>query len=216
MTDPPCDPHLEEAYRFLRGHTTADMRFDEHLRPVKYVVAKDGRLIVSVMVAMLESPDTVLFIPETTEEAMELMVTLEPFEDRGADGAAADRWRIHHGEPLDVRWAYATIDAARHASQVLDGDALMREDPLAADEPRLCRWLNSEHQAGVRGLCRTRAEKVPEAPVVVAVDPGGIDVRGEFAVYRVETTEPMHNADDVERVLRAMLNEVAARGEHPA
>src|SRR6185295_5660481 len=99
------DAVIDQAYAFLRGHTTGDLRFDEHLRPLKYVIAPDGRLIAPAMVAMIESVDTVLFVPDCAEGSMELQVTLEPFEDRGAAGADADRWRIYHGEPEDVRWA---------------------------------------------------------------------------------------------------------------
>ena len=36
-----ADPAVDAAYLFLRGHTTADLSFDEHLRPgvVKFLAA---------------------------------------------------------------------------------------------------------------------------------------------------------------------------------
>ncbi|MBT8486702.1 MAG: hypothetical protein KJO43_14070 [Phycisphaerae bacterium] len=133
------DDLVARAHAFLRGHTRADLRFDEHVRPIKYVIASDGRLVAPVMVAMLQSVDTVLFVPEIAEGAMEVQVTLVPFEEDGPGGALADRWRIHHGDPPDVRWAHMDIDAARFDESVLDGDALVQPNPLSGDEPALCR-----------------------------------------------------------------------------
>ena len=52
------------------------------------------------MVAMLQAPETVLFVPDAAEDALELLVTLYEFQDRGPDGALTDRWRVHHGDPL--------------------------------------------------------------------------------------------------------------------
>src|SRR5688572_18821962 len=107
------DSTIDQAWAFIRGHTRGELRFDEHVVPKKYVIAPDGRLAAPVMVAMLLSADTVLFVPEFAEGAMELQVTMLQFEERGADAAIADRWRIYHGEPDDVRWAYLNLDAAR-------------------------------------------------------------------------------------------------------
>lgn len=204
------DAHADAAYRFLRGHSRADIRFDEHLRPLKYVIApEDGRLILSVMVAMIDALDTVLFVPETEEGAMELMVTLDQFKERGPHASAVDRWVIHHGDPPDVRWAFASIDAARYDGMVVDGEALMRPNALIRDEPALCRWLNQTHLDGVGRLCLRHAEKKLETPVVVGIDPGGIDVRGRFDVHRIEAVEPMPTAEDARRVVGAMLESVA-------
>src|SRR5690606_10916285 len=106
MTDD--DPDLiERAYTFLRAHTRADLRFEEHMRPIRYVISPGpflaGRLVAPVMVAMLDAVDTALFIPEDVDNAMEMQVTLEEFRERGESESArlADRWRIYHGEPED-------------------------------------------------------------------------------------------------------------------
>lgn len=204
------DSVVENAYAFLRAHTRADLRFEEHLRPIKYVIAPDGRLVSPVMVAMLDAVDTVLFVPECVEDAMEIMVTLEPFAERGEFGAVADRWRIHHGEPEDVRWAFMHIDVARFAEQVIDGDALMRPNALAEVESRICRHMNDDHTDDLRALCLCFAKIEVEQPVMVAIDPGGIDVRARFDVVRVPSTEPMLTAADARRVLTAMTHH--ARG----
>ena len=68
-------------------------RFDEHVHSLKFVVAPDGRLVAPVMVAALQTTDTALYIPDDDAPALELLVSLEPFEDAGATAAMADRWR---------------------------------------------------------------------------------------------------------------------------
>lgn len=205
-----ADANIESAYAFLRGHTTADLRFDEHLRPIKYIIASDGRLAAPVMVAMLQAVDTVLFIPECVEDSMEVQVTLEQFDERSRDGAIADRWRIYHGEPQDVRWAWMDIDGARQGRMVFDGEALIRANPLAADEARICRHMNEDHADDLRALCLHFAKVEIESPVMVGIDPLGIDVRGMFDVFRVVAAEPMTNADDARRVLVEMTKQARA------
>jgi hypothetical protein len=179
------DPTVAAAHAFLRAHTTAELRFDEHLRPLHYVIAPDGRPVAPVMVAMIESMDTVLYVPECTEDAMECSVTLLPFDEAGPEGHLCDRWRIHHGEPPDVRWAVLSIDAARYHGMIIDGEALMTPNPLAADEAALCRWVNRERTGELRAAARrVTGVDVPE-PKLVAVDPGGLDVRARFGILRV-------------------------------
>jgi hypothetical protein len=209
------DP-VDEAYAFLRAHTAGDLRFDEHVRPVNYVFDPAGRLIAPVMVAMLQAVDPVLFVPDLSAEAMELQLTLEDFDERGSipdddplrpptsGGALADRWRIHHGDPPDVNWALLHVDAARFREVVIDGDALRRPNPLAADEPQLCRTMN-DRRDDLRVLCAHGAGIGVDEPVMVAIDPLGIDVRGRFEVVRVCAPEPMDTPEDATRILESMI-----------
>lgn len=203
------DTTVEEAYAFLRSHTTGDLRFEENMRPIKYVIAPDGRLAAPVMVAMLQAVDTVLFIPECIEDAMELQVTLEEFDEHSRDGAIADRWRIYHGEPPDVRWAWLDIDGARCGRMVFDGEAMELPNDLAEDESRICRHMNEDHEDDLRRLCLHFTEVNIESPVMVGIDPLGIDVRGRFDVFRVRATERMNSAEDARRVLTAMSQQAA-------
>lgn len=203
----PADDILDRALAFLRGHSTADLRFEEHMRPLKYVVAPDGRLVAPVMVAMLQAVDTVLHVPEYAENAMELMVTLEPLDERGADGSATDRWRIYHGEPQDVRWAYMNIDAAKFHSMVIDGAALTVVNPLAADAAKICKRMNAGHVDDLRRMCAHFSNFTLEKPVMVGIDPLGLDVRAAFDVVRVPATEPMNTPGDVDRVLKDMMKQ---------
>lgn len=204
------DPQVERCHAFLRANSTGDLRFDEHLRPVRYVVAADGRLVAPVMVAMLQSMDTVLFVPDCAENATEVQVTLEPFDEHGPDGGLCDRWRIYHGEPDDVRWARLDIDAARFEGAVIDGQALVRPNPLAPDEPQLCTEMNKRPGGMLHLLCLHLAGTRLKQPVMVGIDPLGVDVRGTFQVFRLPAPEPMNTPDDARRVLEMMCRAAQA------
>ena len=184
------------AYRFLRSHLVGVLRFDEHVRPLRVVVAPDGRLVAPVMVAMIESPETVLHLPDEDDDSLQLLVTLEPFDERGPHGAMADRWRAYHGEPPDVRWAFMLIDAARFEGHFIDGIALANENRFAAEEPRLCKALNA-HTELLRRLAKATIDVELEKPVLVGADQHGFDLRGAFDIFRVHLEEPIVDADDV-------------------
>lgn len=200
------EPIVDSAVRFLRSHSKGELRFDEHVRPVKYIVAPDGHIVAPVMVAMLEAVDTVLFVPQWTDNAMELQATLEEFSDRGLHGALADRWRIYHGQPDDVKWAILHPDAARFETSVIDGDAIIRPNPLTADEPAVCRTWNQNRRDDLRRITQQFGQMEVEKPVMVGIDPDGIDIRAMFDVVRVPTTEPMPTAAEAQRVLNMMAS----------
>lgn len=198
------DPAVEAAVDFLRAHSRADLRFDEHTHAVKYVVSpEDGRLVAPAMVAMLRALDSVLFVPDEREGAMELTVTLEEFEERSGSPHArlADRWRIYHGEPPDVRWALMTIDATRFEGLFIDGEAFAERNPLAAGEAQLCRDMNRDHLERLRQLCAERGGMAVEKPVMVGLDPRGIDVRSAFDIVRVRFPSAVSNIDEARRAL---------------
>ncbi|MFM1890539.1 MAG: hypothetical protein RLZZ565_1296, partial [Planctomycetota bacterium] len=81
MSEP--DPIVVEARAWLRDHLDGLILFEGEARPIRLVVAPDGRLVASVMVAMLRSLDVVLALPDEDEDSMQLMVTLVGFEEDG-------------------------------------------------------------------------------------------------------------------------------------
>jgi len=198
------DQAAEQAHAFLRGHTRGDLRYDEHIGPVRYVIGPDGRLVASVTSQMLDAVDTVLFVPAFAEGAMEVQVTLSALDPEGAEEALADRWRIYHREPQEGRWAWLDPDAARYEDWVVDGEALRRANPLAADEARLCRQINQGRRDELGRVCRHFAQADVEEPLVVGVDPLGFDVRRRFDVARVPAPAAMATAELVEQVFAQM------------
>ncbi len=187
----------EEAHGFLRSHTAGDLRFDDQSLPLKYVVGPDGRLVAPLMYAMMHCDDAVLFVPCLGEDAMEIQVTPAALDAEGPDGGLTDRWRIYHGDPTDTHWARLGIDAARFRRCVIDGSDLVRANPLATDEPRLCREINQDHAAALRRFCTQAAGIDVEAPILVGVDPLGFDIRRRFDVVRAPAPSPMTSPDAV-------------------
>lgn len=197
----------EAAYEFLRGHSTAELRFDERIEPVRYVFDAEGRPAAAVSYGVLDAADCVLFVPENAEGAMEVAVTPSPLDPDGPQGGVTDRWRIYHGDPTEPRWAVMEIDAARFGKWVVDGAPLMRANPLAADEGRLCRIINQEQREDLARICKHFAGADVERPTLVGVDPLGFEVRRRFDVIRIKTPERMETRQDVERVFRSMVAE---------
>lgn len=194
------DPLLDETIAALHANLEGEFQFDEHLRPMKIVIAPDGRVVGPVMVAMLQAAETTLFLPQADDDSLQLLVTLEPFKEEGPDGALADRWRIYHGEPEDVNWAVFSIDAAKYLGAVVDGQALRVPNPLSEDEPRLCRLMNHKQPEALARFCRGAGFEI-ESPVMVGIDSYGVDVRARFGVVRIESKARLVSPDDAERFL---------------
>lgn len=206
---PDLDPNVATAVAYLRGHLEGEFQFDEHLRPLKIVVGSDGRVVAPTMVAMHEAAETVLFLPQAEENAMQLLVTVEPFKEEGENAAYADRWRIYHGEEEDLYWAFLTLDAVKWEGRVYDGRALLQPNPFAAEEARFCKMMNQQ-TALVASLCANGADVVVEEPLLVGVDPRGCDVRGRFEVIRVPFHPPVESIDEATTRVTAIAQGTAA------
>lgn len=200
---------ITEARGFIRANLAGAIAFDEEVVPLKVVVAPDGALVAPVMVAMLRAFDVVLFLPEESDEAMQLQVTLEEIQDKGEHAALCDRWRIYHGEPEDVRWARISIDAAKFGGRMFDGLALMQANALAEAEPRICRKVNAEMRDLLKKACLRVAEVEIEDPRLVGVDPLGFDVRGRFDIVRLDADPEIADESDA----YAALEDLAAGPE---
>ena len=197
---------IREPMAYLRGHLAGLIRFDENVMPIKFVIGPEGRMVAPVMVAMLTAGDTVLHLPDEEDDSMHVMVTLESFEEKGPDGALADRWRIYHGEPEDVRWAIMHIDAARLEGVFYDGDALLVPNVLNRCEASVCRWANDSMVDGLKKACMEQRKIELNDPKLVGVDPLGFDVRGRFDVVRLDAPELIHGEEEARAMLEAVIS----------
>lgn len=187
----------DAAWQYLRSNSTATITFNEHTHDVAYVINHEGVLVIPAMVAMLQPCDIVMFIPEYCEDCIEMHVSLQEFEEEGKHSSSADRWQVYHGVSPDVQWAMLEIDAARFHEAFIDGELLQRENSLADLEPALCKKLNKHHVAQVQEICKSRTNVGVPEPVVVGVDPLGIDIRASFGIIRVPAATPFATHDDV-------------------
>ncbi len=196
---------VDDAYLWLRGHLDGHLSFDGERRPVKVVIAPDGRIVAPVMVAVIASGDVVLELPEDGPDAMQLSVTPDVFTERGDDAALCDRWRIYHGDAPDVNWARLVVDAARFHGFYLDGEAIVVPNALASIEAAACKAINGDATtlvAAIPGARRTTAKDVR----VVGIDPDGMDVRRAFDVVRIAWPDGViiANADDAVAAVAAL------------
>jgi hypothetical protein len=121
---------------------------------------------------------------------------LQQFIDSGEDGLLSDRWNVYHGDSPDVQWALVDIDAARFHEMFIDGEGLCRPNPLADAEHSLCKQIN-ENKEVLRTACHAKTNVDVTDPVVVGVDPLGLDIRAPFGIVRVPTETPFVTTDDV-------------------
>ena len=214
--EPPNPPSIEdlpeeaiEGLSFLRAHTAGILRFDGDFIPIKTVLTPEGRLVAPVMIAMLRSVDCALFLPEEPKDeddpVLQLQVELEQFQEDGPAGADADRWRIYHGDPPDVNWAYLTIDAAKMSDIFISGEALHIPNTLSAIEAALCREINSSHDEALRAALIRETGIEIETPRLVGVDPLGFDVRGRFDIMRIPSGRILKDGDDAKNRLYEIL-----------
>lgn len=200
---PVPDPVAMARYKLRNGYR-GTLQFDEHFVPIKYVIdPESGRLAAPVMVAMLTAAETILFVPEEAENALQMLVTLEPIDEHHA---LADRWRIHHGEPEDVRWAIIWIDMAKLEGVVIDGEALMVPNPLAEAEPRLCKLLNDNADALRKMTARFGGMEI-ESPKCVGVHMEGFDVRAKFDIVQVWFDTIAESEDEARGLIEEMIAE---------
>jgi len=196
---------LEQAVTHLHMWTTADFRFDEHIRPIRYVFASDGRIVAPAMAAMLQATETVLHVPVADESAMEVLVSLEVFDEDGPTGALVDRWRIYHGDPPDVNWVLMSLDLARFHGMVIDAEGLQQANPLSEVEPRLCGEINREHADAIRVAIAKHLDVEAQDPRIVGIDPRGIDIRAKFDVVRLPLDPLVTDADAAPAAVRDLL-----------
>ncbi len=188
------DPIVDEAYDYLRGHLVGRIRFGQDRLEMRVAPSPDGTLVASVMVAMLRSVDTVLELPDDSDDSLELQVTLEELDEHGPFAALCDRWCIYHGEPPDVRWARMLIDAGRYKGHFIDGVGLSRANPFAEQEVALCKEINTKHAALLAPAAFAAGGHKLSSPRVVGVDPWGFDIRGQLGVIRACCHPPIPSA----------------------
>ena len=203
-----ADAVLTLALRSLRSSFRGELRYDERQQRVKYIIDPcAGKLVVPAIADMFEAIDTVLFIPEERDGAMELLLSLAPLLQEGEHEALADRWRTYHGEPEEPHYAICSIEAARHDGFVIDGEALMQPNPLAAEEPALCKLLNSAGKEKLAAIAFAVANRQIEAPLAVGVDQFGVDVRARFEIIRVEPATEFQSANEARQTIEEWIAE---------
>jgi hypothetical protein len=186
MLDP--EPPILDAAEFLATYREGILFADGSPTPRRFVSdPASGRLLIPVPPEIADAGEHVLHIPEESDDAMALMVSIDLVHPDTLP--ACDRYLAYHGPAQDARWIACRIDAAKWGGIVLDGPLLQQPNPLAPAEGRLCKRANASPPRLFAALLAHRNLDIP-APLCVGVDPGGLHIRSRFGVVRIRFPRP--------------------------
>ncbi|MEM9167789.1 MAG: hypothetical protein AAGB48_12300 [Planctomycetota bacterium] len=166
-----------------------------------------SRLVFPAPSHGLHAEEVVVCIPEERDDALQILVS--PFEINGRTEAAADRWRIYHGDEPDSHWFAAEPIGLRLGPMVVSGTDLDLSNPLAHDEPALCKRFNAR-PAELGRLAHAFHPRSTGSCVLVGIDPLGIDLRTRFEVVRVPFGERIGRSEPAADRIERLLEEHAA------
>lgn len=194
---------LEEARRAFRAERKGVLVYDGLSCHLRFVVdPRTGHVVAPVEPGVFECFEAVLYLPEESEEALQLLLTPESVD--GETHPAAYRWRIHHGDPEYAQWAKFHVESGRQGPMVFDGDAFMVASPLEGAEPGLCKLLNADREA-LREACHRELNVDIECPVCVGVDRDGLHVRARWGLVRLEFVREAFTEDEARAEIEALL-----------
>jgi hypothetical protein len=154
---------------------------------VAFVLDARGLPVTALPRAALDHEHATLFIPEESDEALQILVAPHPIPE---SDPAVDRFLIYHGRSEGLVWTRLEVLGARLGAKVFDPEEVAAANPWTGVEPALCRRLNSDRALLARAV-RTDDPSVRS----VGVDPWGMDVRLRWEVLRVPWPEPREGVD---------------------
>lgn len=174
--------------------------------PHKTGVAVDprtGAVAAPLPSTLLESGEFVLFLPEESDEALQVLLVQQSGE---VHEALRDRWLMLHLEPPrgDVRWTRFEAESARLLTEVIDHAALAAFNPLADAEPRLVKRANADKPA-LHAACRRATGSSLTEQVCVEVNPSGLLVRHKLGVTLAPFANEAHDEASALREVEALL-----------
>jgi hypothetical protein len=152
---------------------------------------------------LLTAEDLILWVPAERFESVQ--THLDPRPLTAEYDEAKDRHQAYHGHAELPRWLSCGVLSARREHTVWTEDEIDLANPLHADEPRLCRFLNADKDS-LRTMCESMVGVAPSDPVAVGVDVDGIDVRTSIGLLRIELPRRATGADDAEAMIRGLLS----------
>ncbi|MCA9282747.1 MAG: hypothetical protein H6812_01215 [Phycisphaeraceae bacterium] len=183
---------LQTARDLVARNREGTLLADDRPFPIKFVADPiTGDLIAPVPEEALDASNLLLFVPDESFDAIQLLVEA----DLVPESALTDRWCAYHLAQNHPHWARLTIDSAKHDRWVFTAEQLSPPNPIAADEPALCRLLNADKPALAR-LARSISKNEAPDPVCVGVNSAGAYIRARFSVLLAPFDPPARNAED--------------------
>lgn len=197
-----------EAIRSLRSYSSGHVVIDETLLAVRYVLdRRRGSVVFQIPLETAEGDEAHLVAPDESDPAIAALLKLETTSTPPGDIEL--RYEIYHGAAREPRWAIGSVEALRYHGEVFHGDEIELRDQIIEHEPGLCRSLNARPDA-IRAACADLAGAKVDRPVVVGVDPDGLDVRARFGIVRIEFDEPAPTLEAVRARLDRLTEESPA------
>ena len=202
---------LDHARSVLSAYREGVLFMDDQHAPIHFVTEHEsGRLIASVPAATFFASQHALFVPEETDDALQLLLSCEEIEE----SVSTDRWiAFHMGDsefPEHTRWAAFWIDSAKHGPWVFDGEAFMAPNPVAQLEPKTCKAVNARRDDLARVTAQLTGADATEGALCVGVDPGGLYVRLRHGVVRVPFPEPEDKQEPTIETLDSLVDRLLA------
>jgi hypothetical protein len=196
------DPTRETIRRLHRFHEGL-LGIAERVERTLFVIdAVTGRPVFPAPPGAVEEESITLHIPEDEPGSVQILgraVEVDPLRDE-----ACDRWLFYHGRPRWAHWAAIEIESLKNVETVLDHDEVQIANPLRPFEPAICKWVN-QNAAALAAACERSLGTHPESPLLVGVDPYGLDVRAHFGVMRLEFEGTCDDEAEAREALKRML-----------
>lgn len=202
---------LDHARSVLSAYREGVLFMDDQHAPIHFVADHGtGRLIASVPAATFFASHHAMYVPEETDDSLQLLLSCEEIEEC----FATDRWMAFHmGDsefPEHTKWAAFWIDSAKHGPWVFDGEAFMAPNPVAELEPKACKKINSRRDDLARVTAELTGADATEGALCVGVDPGGLYVRLRHGVVRVPFPEPEEGEGSTIETLDTLVERLLA------
>jgi hypothetical protein len=200
-------PPAPDLLRLLRAHHEGTLLFADRSEPVRFVIdPASGQPVMPVPGFVLSCDAVTLCAPDDSFDNPDcLQVLAEPVEVDPQREPACDRHAAYFGRPAHARFARLTVHSVKRLGEVIDGDLVRLANPLARHEGALCKLANAAPDLVADLVARASATR-PEHPMVVGVDPWGIDVRARFGVIRVEFPAPVSTDTEARAALESLLH----------
>jgi len=196
---------LQTARDLVARNREGTLLTDGQAFPIKFIAdPATGDLIAPVPDEALDASNLLLFVPNESFDAIQLLVEA----DLIPESALTDRWCAYHLSQNHPVWARLTIDSAKHDRWVFNADQLSPPNPIAADEPALCRLLNADKSALSRLVQSISKSDAPD-PVCVGVNADGVYIRARFSVLLVPFEKPAPNTDEARQRINHWLSAAA-------
>lgn len=202
-------PH--DMLRRLRQFHEGVLLFSDVSESVRFVLdPMSGQPVLPVPAYALDVDDVKLCLPDDGFDNPEcLQVAGVAKELNPHVEEACDRHLAYFGKPAHSRFARIEVESVKRLDDVIDGDLVRLANPFRKHEGSLCKFANA-NPAAIADACERALGTRPDKPLVVGVDPWGLDIRATFGIMRLEFATLASTEEEARGMIAALMQ--AGRG----